>query len=88
MRAQTGRTHNSEVIYTEKSNTGSDQVLLYQASCNESISYAGRFAFFLCIICFTEQGIQMVSTEIWTWVSLVLAMNNQTKLSHTGAVLQ
>lgn len=50
--------------------------------------YAGRLAFFLCIICFTEQGIQMVSTKIWTWVSLVVAMNNQTKLSHTGAVLQ
>lgn len=66
----------SAAVYTEKNNTSSDQVLLSQARCSESISFAGKLASFICITFSTVEVIQMVSTDIWTWVSLVLDMDN------------
>lgn len=71
-----GESTGSAAIYTEKNNTSSDQVLLSQARCSESVSFAGKLASFICIIIFSiVEVIQTVSTEIWTWVSLVLAMD-------------
>lgn len=65
MTAQIGRTQSSAAVYTVKNNTGSDQVLVSQGSCNESASSAGKLASFICIGFFsTAEVIQMVSTEI------------------------